>query len=143
MAHAYAKTLKTFKAGAKTGQFYSLPELGKVLGTDLSRLPVSIRIVLEAVLRNCDGKKVTEQHVRQLASWKPNGGAHRRDSLRGRPRGAAGLDRRAVTGRPGGDAQARPRNGREPKTIEPLVPVDMVVDHSVRSIISPARTRST
>lgn len=56
----------------KKGHFYSIPDLGKELGLDLSRLPVSIRIVLESVLRNCDGKKITEEHVRQLANWKPN-----------------------------------------------------------------------
>ena len=56
----------------KKGHFYSIPALGKELGLDLSRLPVSIRIVLESVLRNCDGKKITEEHVRQLANWKPN-----------------------------------------------------------------------
>jgi aconitase (EC 4.2.1.3) len=46
--------------------------LAKELGTDLSRLPVSIRIVLESVLRNCDGKKVSAEHVKQVANWKPN-----------------------------------------------------------------------
>ena len=66
-------TLQSFKISAgKTGKFHSLPALAKSLGTDLSRLPVSIRIVLESVLRNCDGKKVTEEHVRQLVNWKTN-----------------------------------------------------------------------
>ena len=65
------KSVKSFKYGQKTGHYYSLKALGEQLGKDLSRLPVSIRIVLESVLRNCDGKKVTEQHVKQLASWKP------------------------------------------------------------------------
>ena len=59
-------------APGKSGTLYSLPALGRALGVDLSRLPVSIRIVLESVLRNCDGNKVTEAHVRQLAGWKPN-----------------------------------------------------------------------
>jgi aconitate hydratase len=70
-------TLQEFKmASGKTGKFYSLPALEKALGAKVSRLPVSIRIVLESVLRNCDGKKVTEEHVRQLASWKPNAPRH-------------------------------------------------------------------
>ena len=57
---------------SSSGKFYSLAALGKALEReDLARLPVSIRIVLESVLRNCDGKKVTEEHVRQLANWKP------------------------------------------------------------------------
>src|SRR3989337_886318 len=66
--------LQEFKiAPGKTGKFYSLPALDKALAAKISRLPVSIRIVLESVLRNCDGKKVTDEHVRQLANWKPTG----------------------------------------------------------------------
>ena len=57
------KTLQSFKHG----KLYSLPALGQALGVKVQRLPVSIRIVLESVLRNCDGKKVTDAHVRQLA----------------------------------------------------------------------------
>src|SRR5215475_3851891 len=73
MSHNLHNTLKEFKMkSGKTGKLYSLPALGKALGVDVSRLPVSIRIVLESVLRSCDGKKVTEEHVRQLAHWKPN-----------------------------------------------------------------------
>jgi len=71
MPHNSFNTLQEFKIGKKTGQYYSLPALGKALGIAVERLPVSIRIVLEAVLRNVDGKKVTEEHVRELASWKP------------------------------------------------------------------------
>src|SRR6266705_6463253 len=68
MSHNLFNTLQEFKmASGKTGKFYSLPALEKALGAKVSRLPVSIRIVLESVLRNCDGKKVTEEHVRQLA----------------------------------------------------------------------------
>ncbi|MEW6764027.1 MAG: aconitate hydratase, partial [Pseudomonadota bacterium] len=70
MSHNTLNTLKEFPVGAgQTGQYYSLPALGEALGVNLSRLPVSIRIVLESVLRNCDGKKVTEEHVKQLANW--------------------------------------------------------------------------
>ncbi|HYT15620.1 MAG TPA: hypothetical protein VEL80_04460, partial [Burkholderiales bacterium] len=73
MSHNLFNTLQEFKmASGKTGKLYSLPALEKALRAPISRLPVSIRIVLESVLRNCDGKKVTEEHVRQLASWKPN-----------------------------------------------------------------------
>src|SRR5499427_6189045 len=72
MSHDLHNTLKEFKMkSGKTGKLYSLPALGKALGVDVSRLPVSMRIVLESVLRSCDGKKVTEEHVRQLAGWKP------------------------------------------------------------------------
>lgn len=57
MKHDPFKTLKSFKIGQQKGQFYSLPALGKTLGLNISQLPVSIRIVLESVLRHCDGKK--------------------------------------------------------------------------------------
>src|SRR5690349_25166446 len=67
MPHNTFNTLQKFKHG----QLYSLPALGRALNVSIERLPVSIRIVLESVLRNCDGKKVTEEHVRQLAGWKP------------------------------------------------------------------------
>ena len=67
MPHNLHNTLQSFKHG----KFYSLPALGKALNVNVERLPVSIRIVLESVLRNCDGKKVTEEHVRELANWKP------------------------------------------------------------------------
>src|SRR5258708_11461135 len=80
MSHNLFNTLQEFKMGSgKSGQFYSLPALGKALGVNTSRLPVSIRIVLESVLRNCDGKKITEEHVRHLANWKPN--AQRTDEI--------------------------------------------------------------
>jgi aconitate hydratase len=70
MAHAFANTLKTFKtASGKAGSFYSLPALAKAY-PNVARLPVSMRIVLESVLRNCDGKKVTPEHVVEVAGWK-------------------------------------------------------------------------
>ena len=72
MSNNTLNSLKKFKIGGKTANFYSLPALGKELGIDIKRLPVSIRIVLESVLRNCDGKKITEKHVRELAQWQPN-----------------------------------------------------------------------
>ena len=73
MPHNSFDTFKVFQpAAGKTGQFYSLPALADAF-PGVKRLPVSIRIVLESVLRNVDGKKVTEEHVRQLASWSPKG----------------------------------------------------------------------
>ena len=132
MAHPFAKTLKTFKIGNKTGQFYSLPELGKALGVDVARLPVSIRIVLESVLRNCDGQKVTEEHVRQLAHWGAT--ADRVDEI---PFVVARVVLQDFTGVPLLADLAAMRGvaekmGQNPKKIEPLVPVDLVVDHSVQ-----------
>src|SRR3989454_5202620 len=74
MTHNLHGTLQQFRtAGGKTGRFYSLPALEKAGLGPISRLPVSIRIVLESVLRNCDGKKVAETNVRALANWAPKG----------------------------------------------------------------------
>ena len=132
MSRNTLNTLKDFKLSAgKKGQFYSLPALEKSLGVNVSRLPVSIRIVLESVLRNCDGKKVTEEHVRQLANWAPNG--ERTDEI---PFVVARVVLQDFTGVPLLADLAAMRNvahkmGMNPKNIEPLVPVDLVVDHSV------------
>ncbi|WP_454764531.1 aconitate hydratase AcnA [Cupriavidus campinensis] len=133
MPHNLNNTLKEFKLGTGgRGQYYSLPQLGKALGVKMERLPVSIRLVLESVLRNCDGKKVTEEHVRQLANWKPN--ADRVDEI---PFVVARVVLQDFTGVPLLADLAAMRNvaekmGKNPKKIEPLVPVDLVVDHSVQ-----------
>jgi aconitate hydratase len=133
MANNTLNTLKEFTiSGSKKGQFYSLPALEKKLGVRISRLPVSIRIVLESVLRNCDGKKVTEEHVRQLANWSPTG--TRTDEI---PFVVSRIVLQDFTGVPlladlaamRGVASKMKVN---PKNIEPLVPVDLVVDHSVQ-----------
>ncbi|MEC5159502.1 MULTISPECIES: aconitate hydratase AcnA [unclassified Janthinobacterium] len=132
MSRNTLNTLKDFKiSDGKKGLLYSLPALAKSLGVDLSRLPVSIRIVLESVLRNCDGKKVTEEHVKQLANWAP--AADRTDEI---PFVVARVVLQDFTGVPLLADLAAMRNvakkmGLNPKNIEPLVPVDLVVDHSV------------
>lgn len=127
------KTLKDFKiSDKKTGKFYSLPALEKATGAKISRLPISIRIVLESVLRNCDGKKVTEEHVKQLANWSATGS--RTDEI---PFVVSRVVLQDFTGVPLLADLAAMRNvaakqGKNPKNIEPLVPVDLVVDHSVQ-----------
>jgi len=131
MPHNTFDSLQKFKAGSRSGQFYSLPALGKSLGIDIQRLPVSIRIVLESVLRNCDGRKITEQHIRELAGWKPN--APRTTEI---PFVVARVVLQDFTGVPLLADIAAMRSvaagmGKNPKLIEPLVPVDLVVDHSV------------
>ncbi|HYD57866.1 MAG TPA: aconitate hydratase AcnA, partial [Burkholderiales bacterium] len=94
--------------------------------------PVSLRIVLESVLRNLDGKKVTEAHVKELAGWQAKG-----------PRTAeipfilARIVLQDFTGVPVLADLAAMRSvaqkmGKNPKSIEPLAPVDLVVDHSVQ-----------
>ena len=132
MPHNAFDTLKSFQpAPGKTGQFYSLPALAEKF-PNVKRLPVSIRIVLESVLRNVDGKKVSEEHVKQLASWGAN--AARTDEI---PFVLARIVLQDFTGVPLLADLAAMRGvaakmGRNPKVIEPLVPVDLVVDHSVQ-----------
>ena len=133
MSHNTLNTLKEFKiSGTKKGKFYSLPALQKKLDINIDRLPVSIRVVLESVLRNCDGKKVTEEHVKQLAKWKPK--AERTNEI---PFVVARVVLQDFTGVPLLADLAAMRGvaskmSKNPKNIEPLVPVDLVVDHSVQ-----------
>ena len=133
MNHSLFNTLQEFAPGTgKKGKFYSLPALEKAGIGKISRLPVSIRIVLESVLRNFDGKKVTEEHVRQLAAWAPK--ASRTDEI---PFVVARIVLQDFTGVPLLADLAAMRGvaskmGKNPKVIEPLVPVDLVVDHSVQ-----------
>jgi len=132
MFHNLFNSLQEFKtASGKTGKFYSLPALEKAGLGKISRLPVSIRIVLESVLRNCDGKKVSEHHIRELAGWKPN--APRTNEV---PFVLARIVLQDLTGIPlladlAAMRSVADRMGKNPKVIEPLVPVDLVVDHSV------------
>jgi aconitate hydratase len=132
MTHNLHNTRQAFKTAAgKTGHFYSLPELAKTFPT-VKRLPVSIRIVLESVLRNCDGKKVSDHHIKQLANWQPT--AARTDEI---PFVLARIVLQDFTGVPLLADLAAMRGvahkmGKNPKIIEPLVPVDLVVDHSVQ-----------
>jgi aconitate hydratase len=131
MTHPFASTLLPLAAAkGKTGQFWSLPALAQTF-PNVHRLPHSLRIVLESVLRNCDGQKVTEAHVRQLANWGAN--AARTDEI---PFVVARVVLQDFTGVPLLADLAAMRNvaarlGKNPKAIEPLVPVDLVVDHSV------------
>jgi aconitate hydratase len=131
MPHAFANTLKTFKTGpGKTGKFFSLPALAEQF-PKVKRLPVSIRIVLESVLRNCDGLKVTPEHVRQVANWFPN--ADRTEEI---PFVVARVVLQDFTGGPlladlAAMRSVAARMGKRAGLVEPLVPVDLVVDHSV------------
>lgn len=131
--HNFLNTLQTFDLGnGKTGRFYSLPALEAAGAGRISRLPVSLRIVLESVLRNFDGRTITEQHVRDLASWQPN--VPRTAEI---PFVVARIVLQDFTGVPllvdlAAMRSAVARLGRNPKLIEPLVPVDLVVDHSVQ-----------
>ncbi|MFT4266901.1 MAG: aconitate hydratase AcnA [Xenophilus sp.] len=130
-AHAFASAHKTFKtASGRGGKYWSLKALAKKY-PNIEKLPVSVRIVLESVLRNCDGQKVTAEHVEQVANWQPN--AERVDEI---PFVVTRVVLQDFTGVPLLADLAAMRSvaaklGKSPKTVEPLVPVDLVVDHSV------------
>ncbi|MEY2879467.1 MAG: Aconitate hydratase precursor, partial [Verrucomicrobiota bacterium] len=132
-AHNLFDTLQTLDTGhGPAGKFYSLPALEKAGVGPISRLPVSIRLVLESVLRNCDGKRVQESSVRELANWKPT--EARTAEI---PFVVARIVLQDFTGVPllvdlAAMRSAVTKLGKNPKIVEPLVPVDLVVDHSVQ-----------
>jgi hypothetical protein len=125
-------SLREFKLkSGKTGKYYSLAALEEAGLGKVSRLPVSLRVVLESVLRNCDGKSISEDRVRELAGWQPT--APRTQEI---PFVLARIMLQDMAGFPALNdfaamrAEAK-RQNFEPTKIEPLVPVDLVVDHSV------------
>jgi aconitate hydratase len=126
-------TLRTFTTGTGTqGQFHSLPALAEQGFPNLSRLPVSIRIVLESVLRGVDGRKVTTDDVKNLANY--NAKAPGEYEI---PFTVARIVLQDFTGVPllvdlAAMRDAAVKQGASPEKIEPLVPVDLVVDHSVQ-----------
>ena len=126
-------TLKEFasKEGGAKGYIYSLKAL-KNSGLDVSRLPVSIKIVLESVLRNCDGKRASESDVKKLAAWNAaNPGDYEVPFVVSR------IVLQDFTGVPllvdlAAMRDAASKHGKDPAVVEPLVPVDLIVDHSVQ-----------
>ena len=132
-AHNLFNSLQSFDlGGGRKGQFYLLPALEAAGVGKISRLPVSIRIVLESVLRNVDGKKVTERDVRTLANW--NAKSPAQEEI---PFIVARIVLQDFTGVPllvdlAAMRSAVARMKKDPKIVEPLVPVDLVVDHSVQ-----------
>jgi aconitate hydratase len=133
-------SLQTFETSSGgTARFYSLPQLEKQGAAEISRLPVSIRIVLESVLRNCDGRKITEANVKTLAGWKAN--AERKEEI---PFIVARVLLQDFTGVPllvdlAAMRSAVARMGKNSALIEPLVPVDLVIDHSIQVDFSSTR----
>src|SRR5271167_2223502 len=121
----------TTQSGQKV-TYYSLPALEEAGVGPVSKLPVSIRIVLEAVLRNFDGKRVSENDIRTLANW--NAKAPASEEI---PFVVARIVLQDFTGVPllvdlAAMRHAVQKLHKNPKLIEPLVPVDLVVDHSVQ-----------
>jgi len=126
-------TIQEFDLGnGARGAIHSLPQLEKAGVGPVSKLPVSIRLVLESVLRNCDGKRVSQEHVKALANWKAT--AQRTEEV---PFVVARIVLQDFTGVPllvdlAAMRSAVARLKKDPNVIEPLVPVDLVVDHSVQ-----------
>ena len=134
MTHNLFNTRQTFKTGeGGEGAFYSLPQLEAEGVGKISRLPISIRIVLESVLRNYDGgKKINEKSIKFLASW--DAGGERTEEI---PFIVARVILQDFTGVPllvdlAAMRSAVERMGKDVSVIEPLVPVDLVIDHSVQ-----------
>ena len=133
MPNSPFNSLQQFSPGpGVSGQFYSLPQLEKENVGPVSKLPVSIRIVLESLLRNVDGKRITEDDVRELANWQPN--AARTEEI---PFVVARVLLQDFTGVPllvdlAAMRSAVARLRKNTGVIEPLVPVDLVIDHSVQ-----------
>ena len=125
-------TLSDLTVGDKTYKIYSLAKLESRYGVSISRLPFSIRILLENVLRNLDGKTITEQHVESLAKWDPSNTEPREI-----PYNPARVILQDFTGVPCVVDLAAMRSvvekkGGDPSLVNPIVPVDLVIDHSVQ-----------
>jgi aconitate hydratase len=132
MSHNLFNSLQEFKYAGKAGKFYSLPALEQAGLGKISRLPVSLRIVLETALRNFDGKKITEDHLRTLAGWKPK--AERFQEV---PFVVARVLLQDMTGVPlvvdfAAMREAAKNMGKNPDIIEPIVPGHLIMDHSVQ-----------
>ncbi len=132
MANSPFNTLSSLSANRPEVLFHSLPALERAGVGRISRLPVSIRIVLEALLRHCDGKRVSEKHIRELANWQPK--AARSEEI---PFVVARVVLQDLTGVPllcdlAAMRKAAADRHLDPRRIEPLVAVDLVVDHSVQ-----------
>jgi len=124
--------LDTFEIGSGRAQLYRLNHLEKTGVGKIDRLPFSIKVLLESALRNCDGYAVTEDDVRTLANYNAKAPAPVEVSFK-----VARVVMQDFTGVPGivdlaAMRSAAKRLGGDPKKINPLIPVDLVIDHSVQ-----------
>lgn len=122
---------KNLTSGGKNYRYYHLNSLEEQGAGDISSLPFSIKVLLEAAVRQYDGRAITEEHVKQLANW--SGGIDRNKEI---PFIPARIVLQDFTGVPVVVDLAAMRDtvkkaGGDPKKINPLVPVDLVIDHSV------------
>ncbi|HUG34256.1 MAG TPA: aconitate hydratase AcnA, partial [Anaerolineales bacterium] len=125
------------KVGDKNYIMYRLDALEKAGLTQLNRLPFSIRIVLEAALRQCNDKEITQNDVKNIAAWTPLPSPLKGGSRPGIPFLPARVIMQDFTGVPAvvdlaAMRAAVARLGGDPKKINPLVPVDLVIDHSIQ-----------
>ncbi|MCI0607877.1 MAG: aconitate hydratase AcnA [Anaerolineae bacterium] len=127
----FFKARDVLKVGDKDYVIYRLDALEKAGLTTLNRLPFSIRVVLEAALRQCNDNEITQDDVKNIAAWTPNG------VRPGIPFLPARVIMQDFTGVPAvvdlaAMRAAVARLGGDPKRINPLVPVDLVIDHSIQ-----------
>ena len=132
MSHNLYNSLQEFKFAGKTGKYYSLPALEKSGFGKVSRLPISLRVVLESALRSYDDKKITEAHLKNLANWQPTGS--RTQEV---PIVVARVLLQDMTGVPlvvdfAAMREAAKAQGKNPEIIEPLCPAHLIMDHSVQ-----------
>ncbi len=121
---------KKLSAGGKEYAYYDLPALTTQFGS-IDRLPFSIKVLLEAAVRQFDGRAITEEHVKQIAGW-----AEGRDANKEIPFIPARIVLQDFTGVPvvvdlAAMRSAMKASGGDPRKINPLVPVDLVIDHSI------------
>ena len=124
------KTRSTLDVDGKTYNYFSLPEAAKTLG-DISRLPFSLKVLLENVLRFEDGRSYTVTDAKSIAEWVIEGKSTKEVPFR-----PARILMQDFTGVPGVVDLAAMRDGiiqlgSDPRKVNPLVPVDLVIDHSV------------
>jgi aconitate hydratase len=125
------KCLRPLKVGSKTYAYFSLPAAEKNGLKGISRLPFSLKVLLENLLRNEDGRSVTKEEIQAVAQWLKNRTSDREIAFR-----PARVLMQDFTGVPAVVDLAAMRDAMEhlagdPKKINPLVPVDLVIDHSV------------
>lgn len=122
---------KQLSVGSQSYSYYSLPAFEEQGNGKISNLPFSIKVLLEAAVRQFDGKAITQEHVKQIANW-----ASERDANKEIPFIPARIVLQDFTGVPvvvdlAAMRDTMKRAGGDPKRINPLVPVDLVIDHSV------------
>ncbi len=125
------RILKKFKIGAKEYNYYSIKDLEN-FGHKISELPISIRVILESLIRNLDGKSVHEKDIENLLNWNPKSPSDSEIPFK-----VSRVVMQDFTGVPAVVDLAAMRDaavslGKKPDIIQPQVPVDLVIDHSVQ-----------